>query len=201
MTRTRAALDGARTRISAARGARLVLPVLLVAAVAAAAFLSRDADHPEMPTAATARTLAAVTLPDGQSLQAARGGVIDRMVAFLSEEGIKDEKVFLLDGIQFDDRSATLRSASLAKLEQVAAVLAAFPGARVDIEAPAGSLGDPERERDLAEHRALAVRAALGSFGIRPSRMTHAAATRAAGSETGVSQFSDGVIALRVTTG
>jgi outer membrane protein OmpA-like peptidoglycan-associated protein len=72
----------------------------------------------------------------------------------------------------------------------------------VDIEAPAERVGDPDEARGLAEQRALAVRAALGAFGVRPSRMTHGAgrgADPAAGA--GSLTFSDGLIALRVTSG
>jgi outer membrane protein OmpA-like peptidoglycan-associated protein len=202
---TRAALGEARTRVPEMRSARFALPAVavVVALAAGAAFLAFDSEHPQIPTvnAQSAAEVASVALPDGQSLQVRREGPVDRMVAFLSQEAT-GEQVFMLDGIRFDGQSATLRSASHAQLEQVAMVLAAFPAARVDIQAPAEHLGDAEEERGLAEQRALAVRAALGAFGVRPSRMTHAAGLRAdSGTGAGSLTFSDGLIALRVTNG
>ena len=203
--RTRAAFGEARSRLRSIKPARLALPGLLVATVAGASVFALGTDHPEMPTtnAAGARALTSVALPDGQSLQVPRDGVIDRMVAFLSDERTHGAKVFLIEGMRFDDQSATLRSASLAQLEPVAMVLVAFPGARVDIEASSERLGDPDREKELAEQRALAIRATLGSFGVRPSRMTHANSgdpSRGASGETGSLRFSDGLVALRVTS-
>jgi outer membrane protein OmpA-like peptidoglycan-associated protein len=200
---TRAALREARARVPAMRASRFALPAVALALAAGAALVAFDSEHPQIPTAhaESARAVASVALPDGQALQVRREGPVDRMVAFLSQES-KGEQVFMLDGIRFDGQSATLRSASRAQLEQVAMVLAAFPAARVDIQAPAEPLGNPEEERGLAEQRALAVRAALGAFGVRPSRMTHAAGLRA-DSATGAGSltFSDGLIALRVTSG
>jgi outer membrane protein OmpA-like peptidoglycan-associated protein len=203
LSRARAALGGLRSRIPELATARFVLPALAVAALSATAIIAVDTDHPQIPTANAAglRAVASVTLPDGQRLELPRAGAVDRMVAFLSEDGVRGERVFMLDGMRFDDRSATLRSASRPQLEQVAAVLAAFPAARVDIAAPVDRGDDPNLERAFAEQRALAVRAALGALGVRQSRMSHGAAPVEGGlAGTGALQFSDGRIALRVTS-
>lgn len=204
MRRTRRALGEVRARIPEIRPARFALPGLLVLTATVSGVMALNVEPPPIPTtqATRAPTLAPVTLPDGQVLQVPRDGAVSRMAAFLADAGAKGEKVFMLDGIRFDEQSATLRSASRAQLEQVAAVLAAFPGARLVIEVPAEQRGDSDKERELAEQRALAVRAVLGSFGVRPSRMAHAAGTGVENiAETGALRFSDGLIALRVING
>jgi outer membrane protein OmpA-like peptidoglycan-associated protein len=75
--------------------------------------------------------------------------------------------MFVLDGVQFEPASATLRSVSNAQLAQLARVLADFPEARLTIEAYADGAPD-------AASRALAVRAAIAALGVQPSRMRHA---------------------------
>ena len=173
--RTRAVLADAQTRLPRMNRRGLLLTGLIAAVLAGAvvwAFESTSRRHDA--EAASAQALAAVVLPDGQALPVAPGGLIDELVRFLLDPEAKHHKPFVLDAMQFDAQTATLRSASQPQLEQLAVVLAAFPDVKIDIEARSEPLGDAEREKSLAERRALAVRAALGSFGVRPSRMTHA---------------------------
>ena len=102
-------------------------------------------------------------------LGASWGNGVDRLRAFLAGDASEDEFVFMLDGIRFEPGSATLKSESNAQLGQLARVLDLFPTARIAIEA-----SEPDGNLELAERRALAVRAALAAFGIQPSRMAHA---------------------------
>jgi outer membrane protein OmpA-like peptidoglycan-associated protein len=92
---------------------------------------------------------------------------LDGLVAFLSSSESEVEYMFVLDGVQFEPASATLRSVSNAQLAQLARVLADFPEARLTIEAYADGAPD-------AASRALAVRAAIAALGVQPSRMRHA---------------------------
>jgi hypothetical protein len=99
---------------------------------------------------------------------------LDGLVAFLSSGPSEVEYVFVLDGVQFEPASATLRSASNAQLAQLARVLADFPDARLTIEAYADGAPDAAQEHTRSESRALAVRAAIAALGVQPSRMRHA---------------------------
>ena len=90
----------------------------------------------------------------------------DALIAFLSSSESNVEYVFVLDGVQFEPTSATLRSASNPQLEELARVLADFPEARLTIKAYADGTVD-------AASRALAVRAAIAALGVQPSRMRH----------------------------
>lgn len=92
---------------------------------------------------------------------------LDGLVAFLSSGESEVEYVLVLDGVQFEPASTTLRSTSNAQLAQLAGVLADFPAARLTIKAYAD--GPPD-----AASRALAVRAATAALGVPPSRMRHA---------------------------
>jgi hypothetical protein len=161
--RTRAALADAQTRLPRMNRRGLVLSGLIAAVLAGAVvwtFESTTRRHD--PEAASAQALVAVVLPDGQTLHVASGGLIDELVGFLSDPEATHHKPFVLDAMQFDAQTATLRSASQPQLEQLAAVLAAFSDVKIDIEARSEPLGDPEREKSLAERRALAVRVRRG---------------------------------------
>jgi len=111
---------------------------------------------------------AAVAAP-GEGRGVSRGDGTDGLRAFLAGDASAGEFVLALDAIRFEPGSATLKSESNAQLGRLARALADFPEARVVIEAH-----DADQDHALAERRALAVRAALASFGIQPSRMAHA---------------------------
>lgn len=104
---------------------------------------------------------------------------LDGLVAFLSSSDAEIEYVFVLDGVQFEPATATLRSASNAQLAQLARVLADFPAARLTIEAYADGPPDAAQGRTHSESRALAVRAAIAALGVQPSRMRHAGSSDA----------------------
>lgn len=105
---------------------------------------------------------------------ATRSAGANGLRAFLSGDTSGVEYVFALDGVQFEPASATLKSGSIAQLAQLAGVLTDFPETRLVIEARADGTADAAQDQTLAERRALAVRAALAAFGVRPSRMSHA---------------------------
>ena len=111
---------------------------------------------------------------------------LDGLVAFLSSSDSKGEYVFVLDEVQFEPASATLRSASNAQLAQLARVLADFPDARLTIEAHAEGAPDVALGHTHSESRALAVRAAIGALGVLPSRMRHAGFSGASGADSRV---------------
>jgi hypothetical protein len=98
---------------------------------------------------------------------ARHSAALDGLVAFLSNGESEAEYLLVLDGVEFEPASATLRSASNPQLAQLARVLGDFPDARLTIEAYADGAPD-------AASRALAVRAAIAALGVQPSRMRHA---------------------------
>jgi len=109
------------------------------------------------------------------TVESGRGGSrdagVDRLRRFLASDAAEVEFVFALDRVRFEPASAMLKSESNAQLGRLAAALAEYPEARIAIAVHALEAGE---DGALAESRALAVRAALASFGIQLSRMTHA---------------------------
>lgn len=159
----------------AGRDHRALAPGALVVALAAAIALAwRSAVGPTgaLEGAEGSAALRHPVPANGAPPRASPSAGVRALVEFLSSDAAQEEYVFVLDGVQFEPASATLKSTSNAQLRAVAAALAAYPEARITLEAHAE--GDTEEEHALAEHRAVAVRAALAVFGVPLARTNHA---------------------------
>jgi outer membrane protein OmpA-like peptidoglycan-associated protein len=167
-----------RERTPGALAVALAPAVALAVALAAAVALAwRSTVAPKDTEGAGApRQLSA----DGEGQLLAFGTEASALVEFLSNDTAVVEHVFVLDRVQFEPASAMLKSTSNAQLRELAAALAAFPGARITLEAHADR--DTKEELALAEQRAVAIRAALAVFGIPLSRTNHAGVSDANGS-------------------
>ncbi len=92
---------------------------------------------------------------------------LDRFMG--SKDGLP--RTFTFDAINFDSGTANLRRADNDDLNDIARVLAAYPGARAAIVGYADARGDSRFNRDLGANRARAVVAALGSRGVPVERL------------------------------
>jgi len=134
------------------------------------------------PPATTARNVAPaawarlgemtqVSLPDGSAITAPAQGVEARLVKALNDNtGVNSW--FDFDRLLFDTNSATLQPASQEQLSNVAAILKAYPQAKVRIGGYTDNTGDPATNVQLSQQRADSVMGALTQLGIDPSRMS-----------------------------
>ncbi len=118
----------------------------------------------------TTKESTTVTLPGGKTLNAYKGGIEDQVVAFLNSDEYKnaDEaalktKWFNFDNLNFEFGTTTLTPESKVQLENLKAILAAYPDAKVKIGAYTDKKGDDKGNKALSQKRADAVKAALGS--------------------------------------
>ncbi len=111
-----------------------------------------------------------VTLPDGTTLNAYKGGIEDQVVSFLnsgdyenlSEDQLKD-RWFNFDNLNFEFGTTQLTAESQVQLDNLKAILAAYPNAKIKIGAYTDKKGDDEVNKNLSEDRAEAVKTALAS--------------------------------------
>jgi hypothetical protein len=160
----------ARARLAAAVARRrnryaLAVGIVAVGAVALSLWLG-GGPTTEGPNAGDGGGTRLLADPNRALPTARSSAALDGLVAFLSRNEPEGEYVYLLDGVQFEPASATLRSASNSQLARLARVLADFPDAHVTIEAYVDGAPD-------AASRALAVRAAIAALSVQPSRMRH----------------------------
>lgn len=121
-------------------------------------------------TTAATKESTTVTLPDGKTLNAYKGGIEDQVVAYLNSDEYKNanedalkNKWFNFDNLNFEFGTTKLTAESQVQLDNLKAILAAYPDAKVKIGAYTDKKGDDAGNKALSQKRADAVKAALGS--------------------------------------
>jgi OmpA-OmpF porin, OOP family len=99
-----------------------------------------------------------VKLPDGVELDAYKGGIEDMLVTYLnSTEPVSKDKWFDFDDLNFETNSATITAASLKQVNNITAVLKAFPKVAIKIGGYTDNTGDSLSNVKLSQSRADAV--------------------------------------------
>lgn len=123
-------------------------------------------EHKTEVPATPVRASLKVKLPDGTELDAYKGGIEDQLVAYLnSNEGISKEKWFDFDDLNFETGSATITAASLKQVQNIAAILKAFPKVKIKIGGYTDNTGDSTANVKLSQSRADAVFAKVKELG------------------------------------
>src|SRR5580704_14680203 len=179
----------------ASGGSRWLVPLAILGALILAWLLFRSMSGPKdvVQTATTATNQAAtavgnaansawaalgdmikVKLPDGTELNAPALGVEARLVKYLDDPNasISDDTWFDFDRLLFDTGAATLQPASQEQLGNIAAILKAYPKAKVVIGGYTDNTGDAAMNVKLSQQRADNVMAELAKQGVDPSRMS-----------------------------
>jgi outer membrane protein OmpA-like peptidoglycan-associated protein len=176
----------------AASGSRWVLPLLIVLALIVIVwyFMKRRAPSstPVMTdTVAVANDTASapavsgpvqikVKLPDGTELDAYKGGIEDQLVNFLNDPNSKPGKDvwFDFDNLNFKTGSAEIASESMGQVQNIAAILKAYPKAKIKIGGYTDRTGDSLQNKKLSQDRAAAVAAAIKKAGAKAGQITGA---------------------------
>jgi outer membrane protein OmpA-like peptidoglycan-associated protein len=174
----------------AGSGLRWVLPLLLLLLVGFAIwFFTRkkatqetanvvDTSQTTMAADTTAAVMPAareslkVKLPDGTELDAYKGGIEDQLVAFLMTDYKKLgadslKKIwFDFDDLNFKTGSAEITPESQHQIDNIAAILKAFPKAKIKIGGYTDKTGNEPANMQLSSNRAMAARQALTKAGV-----------------------------------
>ena len=118
------------------------------------------------------RELFKVKLPNDTIIDAYKGGIEDQLVTFLGtdykklgEDSLK--KVwFDFDNLNFETGSAKITAESQKQVNNLAAILKAFPAVKLKIGGYTDKVGDEAVNKKLSGERAKAVEAALGKEGV-----------------------------------
>jgi outer membrane protein OmpA-like peptidoglycan-associated protein len=100
-----------------------------------------------------------VTLPDGTTLDAYKGGIEDQLVTFLKDDTRKAGKDvwFDFDNLNFKTGSAVLTDESMKQVGNIAAIMKAFPKAKIKIGGYTDRTGDSTVNLRLSKERAESV--------------------------------------------
>lgn len=119
------------------------------------------------------RTLTEVSLPNGTKLQAYPGGIEDQLIKFIESADYKNgtndtlkEKWFNFDDLNFKYNSSELEASSKRQLDNIVAVLKAFPDVKIKIGTYSDKKGDDAYNKKLSDERAKAVKSSLEKAGV-----------------------------------
>ncbi|MDC0719228.1 OmpA family protein [Nannocystis bainbridge] len=129
---------------------------------------------PGTPSPATAPTQAAAPMKSvhvaevNRELRFADTGIEAKLLAFLRDRGAKadDKTWFEFDRLVFDTNKQTLAASSHEQLENLAAILNAYPAIHVKIGGYTDNTGNPEANLKLSQERADNVKKALVERGV-----------------------------------
>ncbi len=126
----------------------------------------------KMKADATA-ALSNFVLPGGTKIEFPKGSVEDKLIGFVTDKNaaIDKTKWFNFEGLNFDTGKATLKAGSEAKLDNVKAIMAAFPAVSIKIGGYTDNVGNAASNKTLSDARAKTVMAELVKRGVAASRM------------------------------
>jgi outer membrane protein OmpA-like peptidoglycan-associated protein len=112
-------------------------------------------------------------LPNNVYLNIPERGVEARLLSFIQDNGrtVSETTWFDFDRLVFDTGSATLRPESQEQLNNIAAILAAYPNVRMKVGGYTDNVGGADRNLQLSRDRANTVVAELVRRGISPGRL------------------------------
>ncbi|MEK7723788.1 MAG: protein kinase [Acidobacteriota bacterium] len=124
-------------------------------------------------TTDTDRKLTEITLPNGIKLQAYPGGIEDQLIKFIVSDEYKNgtadtlkTKWFNFDDLNFKFGTSELVPESKRQLDNITAILKAFPDVKIKIGGYTDKKGDDAANKKLSDTRAKAVKAALDKAGV-----------------------------------
>ena len=163
---------------------RWLIPLLIVGAIIIVAiwYFNRPKPVPVVATPPPVTTPAVpalpagyttLTLPDGTSLNVPETGIENQLATFIADPSKKVDKTtwFNFDRLTFDTGKDTLQSSSQEQLNNVAAILKAYPDVHVRIGGYTDNKGNARANLKLSAARAKNVMDALVADGIDKSRL------------------------------
>ncbi len=124
-------------------------------------------------TTETNRTLTEVSLPNGTKLEAYPNGIEDQLIQFIQSDDYKnataeilEKKWFDFDDLNFEFDSTELVPESKRQLDNIVAILKAFPDVKIKIGGYTDKKGDDARNKKLSDNRAKGVKSALEKAGV-----------------------------------
>ncbi len=142
--------------------------------------VTEPAPPPGSDAAPAAHETFKVTLPNDTIIEAYKGGIEDKLVSFLKTDykklGLDSLKNtwFDFDNLNFKTGSADITPESQQQVNNLAAILQAFPAVKLKIGGYTDKTGDETNNKKLSDARAKAVLAAIVKAGAGATQLTSA---------------------------
>jgi outer membrane protein OmpA-like peptidoglycan-associated protein len=121
--------------------------------------------------AGSAERLASLQLPGGAAVRVPENGPLYRLAVYLGGAGGTAPTAFALERVTFEPASDRLTADANRTVDDLAAILKAYPSARVRLEGHTDNTGDAAENMGLSRERADAVKAALTARGVDAARI------------------------------
>jgi len=139
------------------------------------------APAPAAPVAAPAAApaandgLASITLPGGATIKVKPGGFRFNLAKYLANTSDTTvPRTFIFDDLNFDSATTNLTPESVDTLNQLVAIMKAFPTAQFRLDGHTDSTGDAGANKTLSQQRADVVKAKMVADGIDAGRISTA---------------------------
>lgn len=134
---------------------------------------------PDTATAnSTARKPLAIRLSDSTEITAYKNGIENQLVLYITStdpaDSISKDRWFDFDELNFKTGSAQITDSSMHQVENIAAILKAYPKVKIKIGGYTDKTGDEKFNMSLSQARADAVVVALKNKGVKPEQLTGA---------------------------
>lgn len=135
-----------------------------------------SAAKPVSAPAPAARQYAKIKLVNGVVINAYHGGVEDQLIACLNSTACVagTNQWFDFDNITFETNSATLTPASMEQVQNIVAILKAYPNAKIKIGGYTDKTGSDAANLKLSQQRADAVMNAIKNAGANSTQLVGA---------------------------
>jgi OOP family OmpA-OmpF porin len=113
-------------------------------------------------------------LPNGVELRVPENGVESLLLVFLQDprRSVNENSRFDFDRLLFNSGSTRLQPASQEQIDNIAAILKAYPKVRMKVDGYTDNIGSPAQNLRLSQGRAEAVVSDLEAKGVSPNRLT-----------------------------
>ncbi len=142
--------------------------------------VTADTSHSTVVVEPGGRESMKVKLADGTEISAFKGGVEDKLVTFLGTNwkalGADSLKKiwYDFDNLNFDLGKSTITAESMVQVKNLAAILKAYPEAKIKVGGYTDKKGDAAMNKKLSQSRADAVIAALKGLGANAVQLAGA---------------------------
>jgi outer membrane protein OmpA-like peptidoglycan-associated protein len=111
-----------------------------------------------------------LTLPNSETLSVARGSAAYQLATYMAGP-VPTPQQFTLSPMNFEFGTTTLTPDSLPTVNDIGAILRAYPSATVRVESHTDSIGTPESNLALSVSRSEAVKGMLANRAVDPKRI------------------------------
>lgn len=118
--------------------------------------------------------ITSISLPGGAEIKAEAGSFTDRIARYLSGEDVEGvtDGIIAFDKVNFETGKADLTAESMTQLENLAAIMKAYPNVEIEVQGHTDNTGDAAANMTLSKQRALSVKQALtAQLGINQNRV------------------------------